>query len=54
MKIFITDGSGFVGQNLIPLLIAKGYSANALVRSKRAIDTIGRQKNDTDVRIPLL
>ena len=40
MKVFITGGSGFVGQNLIPLLISKGYSVNALARSNKAADTL--------------
>jgi nucleoside-diphosphate-sugar epimerase len=39
-KIFITGGSGFVGQNLIPLLISKGYSVNALARSPKTVDLI--------------
>lgn len=32
-NIFITGGSGFVGRNLIPILIEKGYSVKALARS---------------------
>jgi nucleoside-diphosphate-sugar epimerase len=36
-KAFITGGSGFVGQNLIPLLIANGYTVSALARSPDAI-----------------
>lgn len=39
-KVFITGGSGFVGQNLIPLLVEKGYIVNALARSQRAIDKV--------------
>jgi len=39
-KVFVTGGSGFVGQNLIPLLISKGYTVNALARSDKAISTI--------------
>lgn len=35
-KVFVTGGSGFVGQNLIPLLISKGYAVNALARSDKA------------------
>jgi len=31
--VFVTGGSGFVGRNLIPLLIEKGYSVKALARS---------------------
>ena len=32
-NIFITGGSGFVGRNLIPMLIENGYSVKALARS---------------------
>ena len=39
-KVFITGGSGFVGQNLIPLLVEKGYSVNALARSPSAIGKV--------------
>jgi nucleoside-diphosphate-sugar epimerase len=39
-KVFVTGGSGFVGKNLIPLLIQKGYSVNALARSKKAIEQV--------------
>ena len=41
-KAFITGGSGFVGQNLIPLLIEKGYLVSALARSQEAIDKVER------------
>ncbi|HBF39236.1 MAG TPA: hypothetical protein DDW50_18195, partial [Firmicutes bacterium] len=37
-KCFITGGSGFVGRNLIPLLVKEGYEVHALVRSKTAAD----------------
>jgi nucleoside-diphosphate-sugar epimerase len=39
-KVFITGGSGFVGQNLIPLLVEKGYSVSALARSQNAINKV--------------
>jgi len=39
-KVFVTGGSGFVGQNLILLLISKGYTVNALARSDKSISTI--------------
>lgn len=39
-KVFITGGSGFVGQNLIPILVEKGYSVYALARSQNAIDKV--------------
>ena len=32
MHVFVTGGTGFVGANLIRLLLAKGYSVKALVR----------------------
>ena len=31
-EIFITGGTGYMGSRLIPLLLARGYSVNALVR----------------------
>ncbi len=31
-SIFITGGTGYIGSGLIPLLIAKGFEVNALVR----------------------
>lgn len=39
-KVFITGGSGFVGQNLIPLLVGKGYLVSALARSQSAIEKV--------------
>lgn len=33
MKIFVTGGSGFVGQNVIPVLIQNGFEVYALARS---------------------
>src|SRR5690554_3830829 len=39
-KIFVTGGSGFVGQNLVPMLIEKGYQVNALERSAQAIQKV--------------
>lgn len=42
-KVFVTGASGFVGQNLIPLLVEKGYSVSALARSQRAIDKVEKQ-----------
>ena len=31
-EIFITGGTGYMGARLIPLLLARGYSVNALIR----------------------
>lgn len=39
-KAFVTGGSGFVGQNLIPMLIEEGYQVNALARSTQAIEKV--------------
>jgi nucleoside-diphosphate-sugar epimerase len=38
--VFVTGGSGFVGQNLIPMLIEQGYRVKALARSKQAIQKV--------------
>lgn len=39
-KVFITGGSGFVGQNLLPMLIEQGYQVKALARSAQAIQKV--------------
>jgi nucleoside-diphosphate-sugar epimerase len=39
-QVFVTGGSGFVGQNLIPMLIENGYQVNALARSAQAIQKV--------------
>jgi nucleoside-diphosphate-sugar epimerase len=39
-KVFVTGGSGFVGQNLIPMLIESGYQVRALARSAKAIQKV--------------
>lgn len=39
-QVFVTGGSGFVGQNLIPMLIEQGYQVNALARSTKAIHKV--------------
>lgn len=36
MKIFLTGGSGFVGQSIIPILIANGHEVMAIARSEKA------------------
>ncbi len=36
MKLFLTGGSGFVGQNILPTLLANGYQVYALARSQSA------------------
>lgn len=39
-KVFVTGGSGFVGQNLISMLIEQGYQVKALARSPQAIQKV--------------
>lgn len=39
-QVFVTGGSGFVGQNLIPMLIEQGYKVKALARSAQAIQKV--------------
>lgn len=39
-KIFFTGGSGFVGQNVIPVLIQHGYEVLALTRSAQAAEKV--------------
>ncbi len=38
--VFLTGGSGFVGQNVIPYLIQKGYTVYALARSDFALKKV--------------
>jgi len=40
MKAFVTGGSGFVGSKLISALISRGWSVNALTRSKSSKEII--------------
>src|SRR5690606_21517447 len=39
-QVFVTGGSGFVGQNLIPMLLDQGYQVKALARSKQAVQKV--------------
>ncbi|MFM8588409.1 MAG: NAD-dependent epimerase/dehydratase family protein, partial [Bacteroidota bacterium] len=39
-NVFVTGGSGFVGQNLIPMLIEQGYQVKALARSEKAVQMV--------------
>jgi len=39
-QVFVTGGSGFVGQNLIAMLIDKGYKVKALARSQKAVSIV--------------
>ena len=39
-SVFVTGGSGFVGQNLIPMLIEQGFRVKALARSEKTIQKV--------------
>jgi nucleoside-diphosphate-sugar epimerase len=39
-QVFVTGGSGFVGQSLIPMLIKQGYQVKALARSAGSIKKV--------------
>jgi len=39
-QVFVTGGSGFVGQNLIAMLVEQGYHVKALARSAKAVQTV--------------
>jgi len=41
-QVFVTGGSGFVGQSLIPMLKEQGYQVKALARSAQAIQKVGQ------------
>ncbi len=41
-KIFVTGGSGFVGQNIIPILIDNGYEVQALARSNKSLKIVSK------------
>jgi dihydroflavonol-4-reductase len=40
MKAFVTGGTGFVGANLVRILLEQGYSVRALVRPKSRLDNL--------------
>lgn len=42
MRIFVTGGSGFVGQHLIRRLVGAGHEVTALARTDRAAELVGR------------
>jgi len=40
MRVFVTGGTGFVGANLVRLLLAEGYTVRALVRSPQTASNL--------------
>lgn len=42
MRVFVTGGSGFVGQHLIRRLVGAGHEVRALARTDHAADLVGR------------
>jgi dihydroflavonol-4-reductase len=40
MQVFVTGGTGFVGANLVRLLLAEGYRVKALARSSSRLDNL--------------
>jgi len=53
MKIFFTGGSGFVGQNVIPILVENGHEVFAIARSDRSVAKV-RSVGATPIQDDLL
>ncbi len=57
IKAFITGGTGFVGANLVRLLLQEGYQVRALVRSQSCLDNLqglNIEKVEGDLNAPNL
>lgn len=46
-RVFVTGGTGFIGANLVQLLVQKGYTVKALVRPNSKLENI--QKLDVEI-----
>ncbi|MGI0491703.1 hopanoid-associated sugar epimerase [Alkalinema pantanalense CENA528] len=51
MKAFVTGGTGFVGANLVRLLLAQGYSVRALVRPQRSRTNLADLDHDENLEL---
>jgi dihydroflavonol-4-reductase len=47
MRVFVTGGTGFIGANLVRLLVQEGYTVRALLRSTSRLDNL----RDLDVEL---
>lgn len=61
MRVFVTGGTGFVGANLVRLLLAEGYEVRALVRASSdltnladlPVEIVEGDLNDPELTVPL-
>ena len=47
MKVVIAGGTGFIGRNIAPILVARGHAVTILTRHPRAAAVVG---GDVQVR----